>query len=360
MEVDDVVGVVRRDGFRESHRPDLLPVGDTHAAEPREADVSTLVGHEDVEVHGAGRRRVAGLEHVRVEFVAEVEAVPFDPPLSRGHLQHHVVGAPGRHVRGLAELGNLVQLAHVRHLVETEEVQPGAQHDEHVDPAAIAVDARHVHELDVIHVVGAHAAEIFLDDDAGGNERILMTRIHRRIHLHPEADRAPLAAHRLVAVGREPADRQTLRALLVEARVRVVGRDLPRAEDADAVGRENPPESLAVFPPAQVRMRIDRPGRGLPQVLDAVERPGPRVADCRSEHRQRPGLLPAGAAAIGILEEGLPDLRVARALVSAVLVGRLLLAVEFLEIEIPLLAHFELLATSASARSLVTFMAACM
>ena len=44
-----------------------------------------------------------------------------------------------------------------------------------------------------------------------------------------------VAAHRFVAVGGEPADRQPLRALLVEARVGIVNRDLPRAEHAHAV-----------------------------------------------------------------------------------------------------------------------------
>src|ERR1700687_6017052 len=223
--------------------------------------------------------------------------------------------------------------------------------------------AGHVPELRIVHDRRAHAAEIFLCDHAGRNERSGMIRVGRGIDLHPKADRAPLTALRFVAVGREPAYGQSLRAFLEVARVRVLGRDLPRPERADSIGCENPPVSLTIGPPAQIGMGINRSRGRLLEESWRMQRAAPRVADGGSEHGEWSRGLSARSPTVRVSVESLSDLRKPRALVGAVLVGCLLLAVERDQVEVPLLVHRELLATpptSASARSFVTFIAAFM
>ncbi len=210
---------------------------------------------------------------------------PLDSPLSLRHLEQQMIGTIRRHRRILAELGHLIHLTRVRYLVERLEDRAGAKHDEEVDPASVRVHTRRVYQLGVVDVVSVHAAEVFLHDHAGRNQRRRMLKIHRRVDLHAETEGPALTALRFVAVGREPADGQPFRSLDEVAGVRVVLGDLPRAEDADAVRRDDPPPSFSVRPPAEIGLRIHRPGRCLPELVFAGEEPAPRIADRRLEQR---------------------------------------------------------------------------
>src|ERR1041384_8607673 len=68
----------------------------------------------------------------------------------------------------------------------------------------------------------------------------------------------------------------------------------------------------------------------------ARQQPAPRVADARPEHRQRPGLLTARAAAIRVLVERRAHVRVPQTAIRAVLGGNPLRPVQVDEIEVPL------------------------
>src|SRR5688572_27730282 len=87
MELDDVVAVVRADGFGEPQRADPLPVVDVDGRQSPDARAAAGARHEDVEDHRPGRRSVAGIEHVTVDLVAEIEPLAFHPPLALGHLE---------------------------------------------------------------------------------------------------------------------------------------------------------------------------------------------------------------------------------------------------------------------------------
>src|ERR1041384_8319499 len=82
MELNDVVAVVRADRLGEAERTDALPVVDLHPRQTLRARLAAVVRHADVEDHRSGRRRVARVEHVPVDFVAEIEGLPFDAALS--------------------------------------------------------------------------------------------------------------------------------------------------------------------------------------------------------------------------------------------------------------------------------------
>src|SRR5258705_5262016 len=310
VERNAVAAVVRADRFAESQGADALPVVHRHARQPLDAALPAVVRHADVEHHGTARRRVARIEHVAVDLLAEIEMLAFNPALPLRHPEHQVLGCMDWHGGILAELRGLVDLAGVCHLVESLEDRAGAKHDEKVNPAAVGMHVRRVHELRIVDVRGAHAAEILLHDHAGRNQRRGVLRIRRRIDLHAEAERPALATFGLVALGRETADGQALRSLRVVAGVLAVLRDLPGAEDADAVRRDDAPPSLAVRAPAEVGLRIHRSGRGLPELVLSREQPAPRIPNRGPEQRQRTTFLTAGTATIRVLVEGLADLRV--------------------------------------------------
>ena len=78
---------------------------------------------------------------VSFETRSEIEVAPFDPALPLRHPEHQVRGGVRRHRVVFAELGHLIHLAGVGHLVEPLKDRPGAQHDQEVDAAAIRVHA---------------------------------------------------------------------------------------------------------------------------------------------------------------------------------------------------------------------------
>src|SRR5262245_40157429 len=119
--VNHRVTVVRDDGVVEDDGADLPPVLESAAQTERRARRLALVGDLDVERERALGRRIALIEDLGHDFVADVEVGPGDHRLAFGDEQPHELRCSRRLTGGLPKFRNRIELAEGALLIDPAE-----------------------------------------------------------------------------------------------------------------------------------------------------------------------------------------------------------------------------------------------
>ena len=322
-EMDDEIGVVGNDGVVERQRADAAPATKRPLLRERRPARLPFVGHLDVERQRAFRGRVAPIEDLRHDLVAEIELRARNARLMLGDQQAHELGRARRSSFRLAELGDRVQLTDARFAVDIAERQAHFQQKRRARGTSRRRRVGSVAQFDIVDVLRVTAADVLLSDEVGRSKRRGVLRIRCWKELAHHGQRATNAAPRLRAARRVPPNRER-RAPLAEV-TRVVRRlgDPPLSDETQSVRMHQTVPALAIGTPAQVRARIQRALTGLSEEVRLADR------DQAAEHAierdlvggQRRFAVPAPHPLIRVREKRVDDFAKRGARVRTVLFG---------------------------------------
>src|SRR5579864_5144692 len=233
--MDHEVAVVRGDGGGEGQLADVAPVAEGTPLEGRHAARRAFIGDFDVEGERAPGFRICAVVDLRHHLVPEVQGVPWNPRLIRSDQEAHVGRRPRGLAPGLAELGDLVELADRGLLVGRVEGRAAHEQDRHASGAAPGASVRSVAQLRVVDGRGELAADVLLGEEAGGAQRVGMVRIDGREQLPDQRQRPRVAPSRLGAAGGITTHGESLATLAEVPGILRVLRDLPAAGETYAV-----------------------------------------------------------------------------------------------------------------------------
>ena len=166
----------------------------------------SLIGHFDRECERALGNGISTVEYLPHDFVAEVELGTGNSRLVRSDAQPHELRCARGRSRRFSKLGDRIQLADTRLLVDAAEHEANRQQQGRTGAAARARRIGSVAQLGVVDELGVRSADVLLRDEIGRAQRQGMIRIGRREELANHRERPRVAAPRLGAAGRVPGD----------------------------------------------------------------------------------------------------------------------------------------------------------
>src|ERR1022692_5318566 len=133
--MNDRVTVPGCNGIVEGQVTDVAPIGKRPPLPKSGTGGPSFVGDLYIERQRSFWKRISTVEYLRQDFVAKVEVVPRDLRLVRMHDQAHELRRPRRGFRGLAKLGDRIQLTDGRLFVDPAKGESGEQKNWHAAAA---------------------------------------------------------------------------------------------------------------------------------------------------------------------------------------------------------------------------------